>query len=376
VLPDSNPFVYSRPLSPDDVIDRDRETETLLRHALGGHYVRLYAPRKFGKTSLLRRVLRDGEAEGLIPIMVDLYGVLSIADVTVRIERAYARQLKGSLRARIDGFLKSTGLGLSLGAFGVSAKLQVDASVDPLPSLHALLDLPLRLEAGGGYRALIVFDEFQDVTKVHELDAIVRSHVQLQGEVASYVFAGSEPGMMKQLFEERHRPLYGSAVPVRLGRLDDADIAAYVAARFAESGRDAGDALNPLLAAAQGHPQRAMLLAHRLWEQVGEGEAATFADWEAAHEAALAELQPELEAAWRSYSTSEQKALRAVIEGQGSPFRTRVLERLALERSTAHKAVQRLAASAALEADGRRQRVVDPLFAEWVARLARDGGEA
>src|SRR5215813_8918305 len=108
----ANPFVYSRPLSPDEIIDRDGETETLLKHALGGHYVRLYAPRKLGKTSLLRRVLRDGEREGLIPIMVDLYGVLSIADVTVRIERAYARQLKGVLRARIDGFLKSTGLGL------------------------------------------------------------------------------------------------------------------------------------------------------------------------------------------------------------------------------------------------------------------------
>jgi len=372
MLTDTNPFVYSRPLSPDDIIDRDGETETLLRHALGGHYVRLYAPRKLGKTSLLRRVLRDGEREGLIPIMVDLYGVLSLADVTVRIERAYARQLKGALRARIDGFLKSTGLGLSLGAFGVSAKLQVDATVDPLPSLHALLDLPLRLEAGGGFRALIVFDEFQDIAKVHDLDAIVRSHVQLQGEVASYVFAGSEPGMMERLFEERHRPLYGSAVPVRLGRLEDADIAAYVSARFAETGRDAGDGLNPLLAAAQGHPQRAMLLAHRLWEQVAEGEAATFADWEAAHEATLAELQPELEAEWRSYSTSEQKALRAVIDGRGSPFRTRVLEQLALERSTAHKAIRRLAASAAIEPDGRRQRLVDPLFAEWIGRL---GGE-
>src|SRR2546423_1466430 len=140
MLTDTNPFVYSHPIAPDEIIDRDGETRTLLRHAVGGHYVRLYAPRKFGKTSLLRRVLRDGEREeGLVPIMVDLYGVLSIADVTVRLERAYARQLKGKLRARIDGFLQSTGLGLSLGAFGVSAKLQLDPRVDPLPSLHALL---------------------------------------------------------------------------------------------------------------------------------------------------------------------------------------------------------------------------------------------
>jgi len=72
VITDINPFVYSRPISPDEVIDRDEETHRLLQWAVGGHFVRLYAPRKYGKTSLLGRVLRDGErSEGLIPIMVD-----------------------------------------------------------------------------------------------------------------------------------------------------------------------------------------------------------------------------------------------------------------------------------------------------------------
>ena len=374
MLADANPFVYSRPVAPEDVIDRERETEELLGLAVGGHYVRLYAPRKFGKTSLLGKVLRDGEREGLVPVLVDLYGVLSIADVTVRIERAYAAQLKGSLRSRIDTFLKSTGLGLSLGAFGVSATLHTEPKSDPLPALHALLDLPLRLEAGGGFRALVVFDEFQDVGKVHDLDAILRSHLQYQGEVASYVFSGSEPGMMRQLFERKDRPLYGSAVPVRLERLRDEDIAPYVVRRFAETRREVGDALGPLLRTAQGHPQRAIHLAHRLWAEVGDGETATFADWEQAHAAALLELQPEFDAHWRALATSEQKALRAVIAGQGSPFKGDVLRRLALDKATAHNAVQRLIAAADVEVVERRHVVIDPLFAEWVASLESGGG--
>src|SRR4029434_9351877 len=110
MITDVNPFVYSHPLDPEDVIDRDEEARELLTHAVGGHFVRLFAPRKFGKTSLLRRVLRDAERvdvprallfytrkvgqttprggslrdaerdEGMIPILVDLYGVLSVAD--------------------------------------------------------------------------------------------------------------------------------------------------------------------------------------------------------------------------------------------------------------------------------------------------------
>jgi hypothetical protein len=367
---DPNPFVYSRPIGPDEVVDREQDVEQLLEHVVGGHYVRLYAPRKYGKTSLIRRALRDGERdEGLVPVLVDLYRVVSIADVTVRFERAYSKQLKGALRSKVEEFLQRTGLGLSLGAFGISARLQLGRQVDPLPALHALLDLPLRLEESGGYRAFIALDEFQDVDKIAGLDGLLRSHIQYQGEVASYVFAGSEPGLMKQLFERKDRPLYGSAVPMRLGRLRAEDLAAYVSERFAASGRSVGEALNPLLVAAKGHPQRAMLLAHRLWAVVGPGSAATLDDWQEAHRAALAELETEFDARWRSFGTTEQKALRAVVGGEGSPFRADVLQRLELSKPTAQKALGRLQAVAEIERDDRAQVVVDPLFGEWIGRL-------
>jgi hypothetical protein len=372
-----NPFIYSHPLSPEDIIDRDEESNELLRHALGGHFVRLYAPRKYGKTSLLKRALRDGETqEGLIPIHVDLYRVSSIADVTVRVERAYSRHLKGALRARIEEFLQRTGIGLSLGAFGISAKLQLDPRVDPLPALHALLDLPLRLEEGGGYRAFIALDEFQDVHKVPDLDGLIRSHIQYQGEVASYVFAGSEPGLMELLFESKERPLYGSAVPMRLQRLANEDIAAYVIERFQATKRAVGEALNPLLDSAQGHPQRAMLLAHRLWEEVGTGETAALEHWHAAHSAALKELEPEFDAQWRGLENSDQKTLRAIVAGEGSPYRGDVRRRLDLTKDMVRRALPRLSATAEIETVDGKQVVVDPLFAEWIERIGQGSLEA
>jgi hypothetical protein len=372
VITDVNPFIYSHPLSPEDVIDRDAETEELLRNVVGGHYVRLFAPRKYGKTSLLKRALRDGEErEGLIPVLVDLYRVSSIADVTVRFERAYSKHLKGAVRSKVEEFLQRTGIGLSLGAYGISAKLQVDARFDPLPALHALLDLPLRLEESGGFRAFIALDEFQDVDKVDGLDGLIRSHIQYQGEVASYVFAGSEPGLMKQLFENKDRPLYGSAVPMRLQRLADEDIATYVAQRFADNGRSVGEALNPLLEAAKGHPQRSMLLAHRLWAEVAKGETATLDDWRAAHAAALAELTPEFDAQWRGFDSSQQKTLRAVIAGGGSPYKADVRQRLDLTKDMVRKALPRLNARAEIETIDGKHGVVDPLFAEWIERINR-----
>src|SRR5438552_571500 len=98
-----NPFVYSHPLGPGEIIDRDRESADLLANAVGGHYTRLYAPRKYGKTSLLQRALADGErTEGLIPVLVDLYRVVSLADVTVRLCRpGGARAPGGRGRGRV-----------------------------------------------------------------------------------------------------------------------------------------------------------------------------------------------------------------------------------------------------------------------------------
>jgi len=371
MIVDVNPFVYSRPVPPEDIVDREDEVRQLLRNAVGGHYVRLYAPRKYGKTSLLKRALHDGErSEGLVPVLVDLYRVSSIGDVTVRLERAYAKQLKDDLRRRVESFLQRTGVGLSLGAFGISAQLQLEPMQDPLPALHALLELPLRLEEAGGYRALIAFDEFQDIGRIDGLDGLLRSHIQHHGEVASYVFAGSEPGLMRLLFESKDRPLYGSAVPMRLGRLADDDIAGYVAARFEATGRGVGETLNPLLRAAQGHPQRAMLLAHRVWEEVVQGAEATLDDWDAAYTAAMRELEPEFDAQWRGLDTSEQKTLRSLLLGDGAPYRTAALRRLELTKDVVRRALPRLAATAEIEErEEGGYAIVDPLFAAWIARL-------
>jgi hypothetical protein len=55
---DVNPFRYSGPVGSDDLIGRDAETEQLQRTAEEGNNSRLVAPRRYGKTSLLRRLPR------------------------------------------------------------------------------------------------------------------------------------------------------------------------------------------------------------------------------------------------------------------------------------------------------------------------------
>ena len=102
---DLNPFRFSGPLPPEQMIDRDPEAEDLLALADGGHSFRLVGPRRYGKTTLLRRVLAAAEREGTAPVLVDLQDVLSIAEIVVRIERAYER-LKGPVRRHVENLFR------------------------------------------------------------------------------------------------------------------------------------------------------------------------------------------------------------------------------------------------------------------------------
>jgi hypothetical protein len=142
-------------------------------------------------------------------------------------------------------------------------------TVDPQaePPLVERLALPALLYEKHGTRTLLIFDEFQDILAAKErADAVIRSEIQHHGDAASYVFAGSHVGMMRELFADRRRAFFGQAGPVDLPPLRPDDVADHLSARFEATGRGVGTALGPLLDTAAGHPQRTMLLAHVLWE--------------------------------------------------------------------------------------------------------------
>src|SRR5579884_557841 len=268
---DFNPFRFSGPLPPEEMIDRDPEADELLALAQGGHSFRLVGPRRYGKTTLLLRVLEAAERDGAATVLVDLQDVLSIAEIVVRIERGYER-LKGPLRKRVENLFRAWNIGLSLGGGGFTATLQRNPNVDPESVLLRLLELPAALFEREGTTSLVVFDEIQDVLAVPGADGKIRSVIQHQGEAATYAFAGSAPGVMQQLFADPKRPLLDQAVPKNLTPLPLDEVAGYVTDRFRRTGREVGAALAPLLEFTRGHPQRSMMLSHYLAANPPRGE--------------------------------------------------------------------------------------------------------
>jgi hypothetical protein len=370
---DSNPFVYERPVDQEDLIDRHDELDSLLQHTADGRFVRLAAPRRYGKTTLLKALAHEAQKQlGMQTVAVDLSEVLSLADVAVRIEEAYRRALQGPIRNWVRDTMRSWNLGVSLSGGGFGAQLNANpAGVDALPVLHRLLELPAEVKNEYGTGSLVILDEFQALLKLDGLDGILRSHIQHHGGKVAYVFAGSEPGLMDQLFGDKRRPLFEQAQPMRLEPLPDAALAKFIVARFDATGRHAGDAIDALIELVRGHPQRAMLLANRLWSFTARGKTATISTWSRALDAAVTDFADGFDRFWQRLRSNEQRVLSAAALSPHTLYSNYTLARFDLARSSATDARKSLVATGELTGSVERPQIVDPLLEWWLRQRVR-----
>jgi uncharacterized protein len=78
----ANPFDYQHPVAAPRLFDRDEELDALQRAAADVVAVRLAAPRRYGKTSLLDAHIASMRAAGHRAVRVDLSQVATITDAT------------------------------------------------------------------------------------------------------------------------------------------------------------------------------------------------------------------------------------------------------------------------------------------------------
>lgn len=374
-----NPFRFDGPLEPPDLLGREEELAALVQACRERRVVSLAAPRRYGKTSLLRAAAAVLERDDdFVVAHVDLLGLQGPDDLAARFSQAWRRATQGRRRLRRQLERLSSGLagvGVSVLGSGVTVARHAAPPAVPLATLHALLDLPGDADAP----VLVVLDEFQALHAAWpDGEGLLRSHTQSpeqSGRVA-WAFAGSQPSLLAAAFASPGRAYFRQALPVPLGRLPAAVIAAGVDRRFADTGRDPGPALAPLVTLAAGHPQRAMLLAHALWDAVPQRGIGSSERWEQALQRVRATVADEATAVWESLRPSEQAALRAVHRHGSATLAA--ASGVAPTRSARQVAQRTLLRGGLIEVDevrgpraGLRYRLVDPLLGDWIEQRTR-----
>src|ERR1039458_977895 len=97
------PFPFEGPVPPELLIDREDELALVGRRAGDRVDVRLVAPRRYGKTSLLLAHAAQLQQVGWRTVHVDLYGIADYPDVARRVATAYGHLDAPWMRSHLSG---------------------------------------------------------------------------------------------------------------------------------------------------------------------------------------------------------------------------------------------------------------------------------
>src|ERR671939_575115 len=169
------PFRFGEIVAGAYFADREAELQLLARDIEQGQNVVLISPRRFGKTSLILRVIEQVRQAGVLVAYVDLL-------------RAPSKERLGA------------------------------------PPRGCLREAPPTIGGERNRRVALVLDEFQEIMDLDpHLPALMRGVFQTQGEVA-HVFLGSRQHLLRRVFTDRGQPLYRLAPPMTLGPIAESGV--------------------------------------------------------------------------------------------------------------------------------------------------------
>jgi uncharacterized protein len=340
--------------------------------------VLVYAPRRYGKSSLVLAAARQAVADGVLVGYCDLLRITTKERFAATLAKTIHRDIDSatgeileraaalfrSLRIRPTMELDPEDASLSFSFRGTRRKADIDETVE------ALLELLGRLAAERQRRVVMIFDEFQEIV---DLDAdfpkLLRSVFQAQPDVC-HVYLGSKRHVMRDLFSDANEPFWRSAKQMEIGLIPSDLFGPFVVRRFNATNKGLDqDACDQLLEITRGHPYATQELCYSLWEQTpfdGRADGELLAR---AMELVLQSEHAHFSLVWDGLAAGQRVLLEALAREPGRPLSAAYRDRHQLAApSSIQVALKALIGRELIEReqDG-GYRVMEPFLAEWLA---------
>lgn len=374
----NNPFNYLQLATGDQFYDRTEIRNDLLSRFLSGPTnVVLYGPRRYGKSSLVAELVSDLERNGIPCVTIDIVKVPTV-DLFLQ---AYVTKIYRKLTPvrfefrKIGQFLKSLRPKLTLGSDGETG-ITFDAIGDEIDSnaLTEVLDLPQRL-LGPKQRAVIVFDEFQEVSDLlpdDRFERVMRSVIQNHRNV-SYIFLGSRYHMLRRMFTDHNRPFYKSALTMLLDKPPVEDSIRFIADRFNSRKKSIDqEAAELMLAKIDNIPYYVQQLGFEVFRIIDDANRknATVEDVNTAYAHLSGFNRDQYEQLMLTFSAVQKKLLIALAREPAGTFDDNYRRNHLLgASSTVNSAKTKLMEDGHIELSNRRYTIADPFFGEFLREV-------
>ncbi len=376
--PEANPFLFGALALDDSFADRENEIAELASDIRNGQDVVVFAPRRYGKSSLIWAASRSVAKDGVLVAQVDLMttptkerlaSALAAAiyeGIASPLERVWEKAAAPFRRLRVQPAMS---IDPNSGAVAFSFAAAREA-VDVDATIEQLLELPAELGADRGRHTALVFDEFQEIVDIDpHLPKLMRAIFQRQPEVA-HIYLGSKRHVMRRIFSNQNEPFWRSAKSIELTRIAPEMFSPFISRKLEESDRRPDlDSIGQLLDLTGGHPHATQELAYFLWEQTPAGETATPERLQNALEAVLRAEHSHFSLLWEEASRVQRLVLMALASERGHPLSKVYRNRHDLPTAASvQTALRALVQQEVIAGDRGAYQIVEPFLAEWLNR--------
>jgi uncharacterized protein len=338
----SEDYQVGKPVSGTAFIGREKEARQLADLLKSGQSVVLIAPRRFGKTSLILRVMEILRDEHCDTGYIDIFTTpdikrLSEIFIAKILENRKLEKIIVLAKKNIAELFRNIEFKSTIEDFEVVLKFG-QPNTDPWELLEESIDFAEKYAKKYSVRLIVGLDEFGDIDKLggSELAKLLRAKMQIQKNV-NYIFSGSYESVMNQLFTTAKSPFYRFARIVQLGYIETNAFKQLYLQKLKNAGLLANHPLiDKILSFTQGHPYYSALFLQQwllLGNSIAENPQQAFA---LLTENILSIEKAYIEKLWEDVSSSrEQRNLILALMESRKPYTVVDVKRINVSRTIA-----------------------------------------
>lgn len=239
---EENPFVFGKAVEGRFFTDRMKDAEHLEANLTHGINTILISPRRWGKTSLVKKVISNVTRPDIKIIYVDIFSCKSEYDFYRQLATAIIQQTSSKIEEWMitaKEFLSRLITKVSFSPDSIQEYALSFEFPDKDSSEQDILQLPERIAQKKGLRLVICLDEFQQIAEFQDsitFQKKLRSVWQHQQNV-SYCLFGSKRHLMTELFSDTSNPFYKFGDMMFLKKIPTEEWIPFICRKYQETGK-------------------------------------------------------------------------------------------------------------------------------------------
>jgi len=354
-----NPFKFGSLVDAPYFTDRVKELEYIVQFLKSENHLILISPRRFGKSSLVRKAVLKTKRPYL---WLNMQAVLGKEDFATKLLKALLNQYKFE---KIKYYLRNFRVVPSVNMNPMTDELTVSFQPSSDNGMTAIEDVMAMLQkvSTPDNKLIVVFDEFQSILEIDKnMDKQLRAIMQEQTGI-NYIFLGSQESMMTDIFECVKSPFYHFGMLMRLSKIPYDDFKVYLMERLKQVTTSAEQVADDILAFTGCHPYYTQELAFAVWNNLSLGKQENVMQLSVDDIIATHDL--DYERLWLNFNKTDKYVMVSVSMGN-NPIQDRKLP-----TSTMTSAVLRLTKKGYIFRSDKYE-IEDPFFQKWILKNVVD----